>query len=347
MGWRYAPPMQSQARATARRTRLLAGVAAIGLGTLIVLGGLRALSVRGGPASVPAPPATPSAIAASTTPVPSADAGSGAPPEQPVDMVAVGDIGRCDSTADDDTGRLAATLPGVIALLGDTAYPSGTMAELEQCFGASWGLLKDRVRFAVSGNHDDMTDRGLPLQRYLGAAAVRSGHTYFSEDLGAWHVVVLDANCGLVIGGCGPDSPQVRWLRDDLARSPARCTLALWHQPRWSSGDHGSSTDSGAFWDALSAAGADLVLNGHDHDYERFLPQDPPGTPDATSGITELVVGTGGGTLRPFGHILATSVARTSETFGVLALTLRPGGWSSRFVAASGTFTDGGDGTCH
>jgi len=344
--------MRSQATATARRTRLLVGVAVMGLGTLVVLGGLVRLSgERGGPASVTSPPATPPVVAASTAPEGTLGAGSGlpsAPPSAPpVDLVAVGDIGRCDSTADDDTGRLAASLPGAIALLGDTAYPSGTMADLEQCFGASWGQVKDRVLFAATGNHDDMTDRGLPLQRYLGEAAVRGGYTYFAQDLGAWHVVVLDANCSVVIGGCGPDSPQVRWLKADLAASSARCTLALWHQPRWSSGDHGSLADSASFWDALYAAGADLVLNGHDHDYERFVAQDPAGAPDPVRGITEFVVGTGGGVPRPFEHPLATSVARTSETFGVLALTLRADGWSYRFEGTSGTFTDAGDATCH
>jgi acid phosphatase type 7 len=159
--------------------------------------------------------------------------------------------------------------------------------------------------------------------------------------------VVLDADCGTVDGGCGPDSPQVRWLRDDLAAHPTACTLALWHQPRFSSGDHGNSTDTAAFWDALYAADADLVLNGHDHDYERFVPQDPSGQADAARGITEIVVGTGGGSLRRFKRPLATSAVRSSDAYGVLQLALRADGWSYRFLATDGSVRDEGTGTCH
>jgi 3',5'-cyclic AMP phosphodiesterase CpdA len=160
-------------------------------------------------------------------------------------------------------------------------------------------------------------------------------------------VVVLDADCDIVKGGCGADSPQLRWLRDDLAASGARCTLGLWHQPRFSSGQHGDDPAVGAFWDALYAAGADLVLNGHDHDYERLAPQDPSGNVDAARGITEIVVGTGGGELRDFKSIERDSVARVSGTYGVLALTLSDGGWSYRFVGTTPGFTDQGTGACH
>lgn len=262
-------------------------------------------------------------------------------------LVAAGDIGRCDATTDNDTGALAAALPGVVATLGDTAYDSGSRDELERCFGESWGGVKDRIRFAVTGNHDVRTDGGAPLRAYLGSAAARDGHTYFSDELGAWHVVVLDADCGTVDGGCGPDSPQVRWLRDDLASHPSACTLALWHQPRFSSGEHGDDAETGAFWDALYAAGADLVLNGHDHDYERFVPQDPSGQADDARGITEIVVGTGGGRLRPFRQPPVTSAARSSDAYGVLQLALRADGWSYRFVDTAGAVRDEGTGSCH
>jgi acid phosphatase type 7 len=292
------------------------------------------MSAAGGHTAQPAEPAR--------SPSPIASAG----PDD-VSLIAAGDIARCDATADDETGALASSLPGVIATLGDTAYDSGSTKELEECFGGSWGAAKDRIRYAVTGNHDIKTDDGAPLRAYLGTAAARDGRTWFSDDLGAWHVVVLDANCGSVEGGCGPDSPQVRWLRDDLAASSARCTLAMWHQPRFSGGDHGDATAVAPFWDVLYAAGADLVLNGHDHDYERFAPQDPTGALDEARGITQIVVGTGGGKLRDFKHTSETSVARTSDTYGVLQLVLRPAGWSFRFAGTTGAFNDQGDAVCH
>jgi hypothetical protein len=139
----------------------------------------------------------------------------------------------------------------------------------------------------------------------------------------------------------------VRWLTAGLASSSARCTLALWHQPRFSSGEHGDDTVVAPFWDALYAAGADLVLNGHDHDYERFAPQDPAGRIDPARGITEIVVGTGGAPLRAFAGRSENTVARASDTYGVIRLTLAADGWSFRFLGSGGTFVDQGSGTCH
>lgn len=262
-------------------------------------------------------------------------------------LIAVGDVGRCDATTDDETGALAASLPGTLAILGDTAYERGSAAELEQCFGGSWGAVEDRIRYAAMGNHDIKTDDGAPLEAYLGDAVTRGGRAWFSEDLGAWHVIVLDSNCGFAAAGCSRNSDQVRWLREDLAESEARCTLAMWHHPRFSSGYHGNSGSVGAFWDALSDAGAELVLNGHEHDYERFEPQDPAGSADSAGGITEIVAGTGGGALKPFERTAPNSLVRIADAYGVLELTLRTSGWSSRFLATDGRVLDQGDGTCH
>ena len=259
----------------------------------------------------------------------------------------MGDVGRCDATTDDETGALAASLPGTVAILGDTAYERGSAAELEQCFGGSWGAVEDRIRYAAMGNHDIKTDDGAPLEAYLGDAVTRDGRTWFSEDLGAWHVVVLDSNCGFLAAGCSRNSDQVRWLREDLAASSARCTIALWHHPRFSSGYHGNSGSVGAFWDALHDAGAELVLNGHEHDYERFEPQDPGGAADPAGGITEIIAGTGGGALKPFERTVPNSLVRIADTYGVLELTLRTSGWSFRFLATDGRVLDQGDGTCH
>ena len=262
-------------------------------------------------------------------------------------LLAVGDIGRCDSTHDDDTGALAASMHGVVATLGDTAYEDGTTEELVDCFGGSWGAVKDRISFAVTGNHDVHTDGGAPLQEYMGSAAARDGRTWFSEDLGAWHVVVLDGNCGLAGRRCGSGSQQARWLREDLAASNARCTLALLHQPRFSSGQHGDDRAVGPLWDALHEAGADLVLAGHDHDYERFGPQDPDGRADSARGITEIVAGTGGAELEAFGEAQANSLVRVNDAYGLLELTLLADSWSFRFVDVDGTVRDQGIGACH
>ncbi len=291
-------------------------------------------------APVTPPPTAPPSPAPTPTPAPTVGADS------PV-LLAAGDIADCTSSDDDAVGALLAGIPGAIATLGDTAYPAGTAQQLRDCFGEAWGGVLDRIRFAVTGNHDVATDGGAPLREYLGTAAARDGRTYFSDQLGSWHVIVLDADCGEVAGGCGADSPQAAWLRADLAASDARCTVAMWHQPRFSSGWHGDDTSSAVFWDALYAGGADLVLNGHDHDYERFVPQDPSGAADDARGITEFVVGTGGGEARGFGGIEANSAAHASGVFGVLELRLGEGAWASQFVGSASGFTDESAGTCH
>jgi alkaline phosphatase len=262
-------------------------------------------------------------------------------------MLAAGDIGRCDSTADDATGALAARLHGVVATLGDTAYEDGTMHELEECFGGSWGGVKDRIRFAVTGNHDLHTDGGEPLRAYMGDAASRDGRTWFSDELGAWHVVVLDSDCGFLGDRCGNETDQVSWLREDLAASEARCTIALLHQPRFSSGQHGDSQAVRSFWDELYAADAELVLGGHDHDYERFGPQAPDGTPDDARGMVQFVVGTGGADLEGFKEPRPNSLVRIDDAHGLLELTLGEQSWSFRFVDTAGVARDAGGGSCH
>ena len=179
--------------------------------------------------------------------------------------------------------------------LGDNAYDSGSPAEFRDCYDPTWGRVKDRTELPVAGNHDYGTPNAAGYRDYFGKRATPDGETWYSRDIGDWHVVVLDANCTEIAGGCGPGSPQLQWLRQDLRQSDARCTLAMWHQPRFSSGEHGNDPSVAPFWNVLYDAGADLILNGHDHDYERFAPQDPNGNRDKDHGIVEIVVGTGGG----------------------------------------------------
>lgn len=233
-----------------------------------------------------------------------------------------------------------------VFLLGDDQYWDGSLAKFLVSYEPTWGRVKAITRPAP-GNHDYGTAGAAGYFAYFGAAAGEPGKGWYSFDLASWHVVVLNSNCASV-GGCGPGSAQETWLKGDLAANDSPCTLALWHHPRFSSGFHGDDATFDAFWRALYASGADLVLNGHDHDYERFAPQDPDGLPDPAGGIRELVVGTGGFDLRPFPLARPNSEVRDATSFGVLRLTLKPAGYEWRFVAAPpGTLADAGFGTCH
>jgi 3',5'-cyclic AMP phosphodiesterase CpdA len=161
-------------------------------------------------------------------------------------------------------------------------------------------------------------------------------------------VIVLNSNCSKV-GGCGLGSPQEQWLKADLAASSAKCTLAYWHHPRWSDGEHGNQDQVAAFWTDLYNAGADLVLSGHDHDYERFAPMDANGNADPTKGMREFVVGTGGKNYYPLDTTFApTSEAHMADVFGVLKLTLHATSYDWQFIPEAGkSFTDSGSGQCH
>ena len=273
---------------------------------------------------------------ATGTPAPGADAV----------LLAAGDIATCDGGGDEATAQLLDRLAGTVAVLGDGAYPNGTAADYAACYDPTWGRHKARTRPAP-GNHDYDTAGAAGYFGYFGAAAGDPATGYYAYDLGAWHVVVLNSNCAAV-DGCGIGSPQERWLRDDLADHPATCTLAYWHHPRFSSGEHGDTNATAPLWQALYEADADLVLTGHDHDYERFAPQDPAGRTDPARGIVQFVVGTGGKDLRGFGAPRPTSVARNHETFGVLALTLYPTGYDWAFLPVAGqAYRDAGSRSCH
>jgi alkaline phosphatase len=331
---------------------LLLSVAIAGAGTLFLLVGLGFVGERGGSgmgadgasATASHAGAVP-ATASPARPARSPDGATDSPPRDPV-LVGAGDIGRCDSEDDDATAALVERLPGIVFTLGDNAYERGSPDEFRDCFGPSWGRLRDRIELPAPGNHDHETDGALGYRDYFGAVAVRDGTTWYSREVGAWHVVVVDSTCAKVEGGCGPGSPQLEWLRTDLAASGSRCTLAIVHHPRFSSGDHGSDASVAPFWDVLHAAGADLVLSGHEHDYERFGPQDPAGRADP-EGLTQLIVGTGGAPLRGFREPVANSRVRASLAHGVLSLTLRPSGWAFRFETVDGSFTDEGAAACH
>ena len=209
----------------------------------------------------------------------------------------------------------------------------------------TWGRHKARTRPAP-GNHDYLTAGASGYYGYFGTRAGDPRKGYYSYDLGTWHVIVLNSNCS-AIGGCGFASPQAGWLRTDLAANTGKDVLAYWHHPRFSSGEHGGSPGVQAFWEILYAAGADVILNGHDHDYERFARQDPWGRADTPYGIREFVVGTGGTELRGRATTAANSQA-FSSTFGVLQLTLHKGSYDWAFQPIAGSsFRDSGTTATH
>jgi acid phosphatase type 7 len=257
-------------------------------------------------------------------------------------LVGAGDIAACDSSGDSATAALLANIAGTVFTAGDNAYPSGSLANYRSCYDATWGAAFGRTRPSL-GNHEYGTSGAAGYFGYFGARGGPAGKGYYAYNLGTWRIYVLNSNCSKV-GGCGARSPQVRWLRSDLTAHPRRCILAYWHHPLFSSGFHGNSSSVRPFWEALYAARADVVINGHDHDYERFSRQAPNGS-RTTHGIVEFVAGTGGGERRPFETIRAHSVARNATTFGVLKLTLHATSFDWQFVPEAGkSFTDAGAG---
>jgi hypothetical protein len=233
-----------------------------------------------------------------------------------------------------------------VLLLGDNQYEDGTLAKYQASYAPAWGRVK-AVTHPAPGNHEYATAGAAGYFAYFGAAAGDPAQGWTSFDLGGWHLVALNSNCAAV-GGCGPGSPQQQWLANDLAAHRGACLLAYWHHPRFSSGPHGDDPTSQPFWDDLYAAGADVVLNGHDHIYERFAPQTPAGAADPARGIRQFVVGTGGKNLTGIFQVRANSEVRDAATFGALELTLYPNGYAWRFRPEAGkTFTDSGLGVCH
>jgi Fibronectin type III domain len=239
--------------------------------------------------------------------------------------------------------------------LGDNQYYCGGYQAFMQSYDTSWGRVKDITRPAI-GNHEYLTSGGTGCDSanagangyftYFGAAAGAPGKGYYSYDVGSWHLVALNSNCSDA-GGCSPSSPQGKWLASDLASHPSACTLAYWHIPLFSSGGR-AAQNSKWFWQTLYDAGADVVLNGHDHIYERFAPQNPSGQRDDSRGLREFIVGTGGANHTTIATVAANSEVRNASTYGVLRLTLHPTSYEWQFAPeAGGTFTDAGSEPCH
>jgi hypothetical protein len=263
-------------------------------------------------------------------------------------LVGAGDITKCSRTQDESTAQLLDGIAGTVVTLGDNAYPDGTLTQFNDCYGSTWGRHKARTK-PSPGNHDYHTSGAAGYYTYFGTAAspLDSNCTshckgYYSYDLGDWHIIALNSEVAHGVG-----SVQEQWLRADLTAHQNVCTLAYWHKPRFSSGQHGNNSSVQSLWQALYDYGADVVLNGHDHTYERFAPQNPSGQADPTGGIREFVVGTGGAGLYSFTTIRSNSRVRNNATWGVLKLTLHPTSYDWEFVPVAGqTFTDRGSANC-
>jgi hypothetical protein len=270
-------------------------------------------------------------------------------PQQDPVLVGAGDICEASHIA---SAKMTATLiqgrpTAQVFTVGDNSNDVGSASNYTNCYAPSWGRFLSRTRATV-GNHDYMTDGGAPYYAYFGAAAGPAGLGYYSYDLANnWHVIVLNSQCSQV-HGCKAGSPEEKWLRNDLAASTGKHIIAMWHIPAFSSGeDHGNNPNYLDWWADLFEAHADLILNGHDHDYERFALQSPAGVADA-NGIREFVIGTGGAGQRPFGQIRANSQVRHTGTYGVLVLTLRAHGYDWLFQPVAGeSFTDSGTQATH
>jgi len=264
------------------------------------------------------------------------------PPGRGEVLVGAGDIADCGSSGAEATAALLDAIPGTVFTAGDNAYSSGTASEYANCYDPTWGRHKARTRPAP-GNHEYNTSDAAPYYAYFGANAGPSGRGYYSYDLGAWHLISLNSNIDMSAG-----SAQELWLRADLAATTKTCVLAYWHHPRFSSGSHGSSTESQPLWQALYDYNADVVVVGHDHNYQRFAPQTPSGAPDPVRGMREFVAGTGGRSHYSFSTPIANTEAYNTDTWGVLKLTLDAASYSWEFIPiAGGTYRDSGTGACH
>jgi 3',5'-cyclic AMP phosphodiesterase CpdA len=257
-------------------------------------------------------------------------------------LLAAGDIARCGNELRGAvaTGRLLDRLQGTILSLGDHAYTTGADADFRQCYEPAWGRHKGRTR-PTPGNHDYFTENGRPYFAYFGENAGPDRRGYYSFEVGGWHIVSLNSN---VDAGAG--SAQLSWLRNDLKTHRSTCTLAFWHLPLFSSGDHGSNPKMRDAWDVLFEFGVDVALSAHDHTYERFGLLDARGRPAPGRGIRQFVVGTGGAGVYRFDRLLPHSEVRSNEAYGILKLTLSEAAYDWEFIPAVGTFRDSGTASC-
>ena len=259
----------------------------------------------------------------------------------PAVLVGAGDIADCNVPGSQLTGQLLAGIAGTVFTTGDNAYPSGTAENFRDCYHPTWGPHRQRTR-PSPGNHEYDTPGAAPYFAYFGERAGPPGLGYYSYSLGSWLVLSLNSEFGFTGG-----SAQMAWLRTELSTAMTRCAVAYFHKPLFSSGAHGDQGQMRDMWRTLYEFGVDVVISGHDHNYERFAPQDFNGRFDPTRGIRQFVVGTGGATLRPVGALRPNSEVHGSS-WGVLVLTLEDAVYRWQFLPAQpGGLQDAGTGQCH
>jgi hypothetical protein len=276
-------------------------------------------------------------------------------------MIGVGDIATCPSPYDEATARIvdsvsradsAAQVEDIVFTLGDNVYPTGAEANWERCWRPSWGDTAKRIMKwlrPVVGNHDLDAGLGEAYYEFFGEAAGPKGKGFYAYDIGEWRAIVL--NSEIVVNPAFPVElrrEQEAWLKRELAGNGKLCTVALFHRPRFSSGGHASDLRMSGLWSILYEGNADLILNGHEHHYERFAPQNPDGLRDTVRGITQIIAGTGGANLRGIRVPVApNSVVRVQGHYGVLKLTLGAGAYQHAFLDINGRVWDRAAGQCH
>jgi hypothetical protein len=264
-------------------------------------------------------------------------------------LVGAGDIALCGTPGAVATAALLDSIPGTVFTAGDNAYPNGDAANYSQCYDPTWGRHLDRT-FPVPGNHDYSGFPGAPNYfDYFGSAAGPRGLGYYKYQVGSWRVIALNseffANAENGAANAGAAATQLQWFRSELAANNVACTIAIWHRPLFTSGRNGPNTDMRELFKAAYDGNVDIVINGHDHNYERFAPQDAEGRADAVRGVRQFVVGTGGVT--PYTEFNKKPNSEDFKfTYGVLKLTLSPGAYAWDFIPVTGAH-DTGSGVCH
>jgi hypothetical protein len=274
-------------------------------------------------------------------------------------MIGAGDIGVCGTRGDELTAQLvdsvlaadsAAGVPKAVFTLGDNAYPAGLDRDFVRCFTSSWGDPKKRIMKSIRpaiGNHDFQSQRGAAYYRYFGSRAGPAYKGYYSYDIGEWHAVVLNSEI-VYAGSLNEKKSQEDWLKKDLRDNHRLCTVAYFHRPLYSSGAHGASPQMRSFWQILAKGGVDLVINGHEHHYERFLPMNAAGVVDTVNGMEEIIAGTGGGPLTGIrSRLAANSAAQVQGHWGALILTLGKAAYRSALLDVNGQIWDPSGRNCH
>lgn len=274
-------------------------------------------------------------------------------------MLAVGDIASCSSDGDERTAAIvdsvlradsAAGVNDVVVTMGDNAYPDGSASNFAICWVESWGdstlMIMDKIRPSV-GNHEHHSLRAAPYYLYFGDKAGDPTKGYYAFDHGEWRVIAL--NSEIIVNpvfSSAERRAQETWLRQELEANKKPCMLAYFHHPLFSSGHHGNDNRIRPIWEIMQAAKVTLVLVGHDHHYERFLPSTSLGVVDTINGMTSFLVGTGGGEMRGTRAARPNSARIIEGHFGVLKLSLGKGEWRSAFLDATGRIWDPSGGKC-